>query len=92
MEAVIQWYSYKQMSASATVQSGGGKLGGIFVSAASAAPTITVYDNTAGSGAKLVDTFTPVAGTWYTLPFAYAVGLSIVISGTVSCTVAYQPA
>lgn len=80
-----------QISATANVQPKRGALLGIFVSAASNTPTITVYDE-AGSGTttKLVDTFTPAAATWYSLPFDCTSGLNVVITGTVSCTVASQ--
>lgn len=85
-------YSYKQITASGNVCANDGILGGIFVSAASATPTITVYDDPAtGTSTKIVDTFTPVAGTWYPLPFAFSKGINVVISGTVSATVGYIP-
>lgn len=89
LKPVVSGYKYTQMSASANVRSSAGRLGGIFVSAASAAPTITVYDSAStGTSTKIVDTFTPVAGTWYAMPFEATAGVYVVISGTVSCTVA----
>lgn len=84
-----QSYSYKQISASTAVKSSDGTIGGIFVSAASSTPTITVYDNTAASGAKIIDTFTPTAATYYQIPAAYSTGCYVAIVGTVSCTVFY---
>lgn len=79
---------YRQISASGNVVPHQCELLGIFVSAASATPTITVYDDAAtGTTTKMVDTFTPVAGTWYPLPFTAKSGVNIVISGTVSATV-----
>lgn len=80
--------SARQISVSGNLRNTSGGMLGIFVSAASATPTITIYDD-AGTGTttKLVDTFTPVAGTWYPLPFAFAAGLNVVLGGTVSCTV-----
>ncbi len=78
------------LSASANCYAGGypGGITGIFVSAASATPTITVYDsNATGTSKKIVDTFTPVAGTYYPMPFFCADGIYVVISGTVKCTV-----
>jgi len=82
---------YSNISASTVVKSATGTFAGIFVSAASATPTITVYDNTAGSGTKILDTFTPVAGTFYDIPpCIFGTGLYITISGTVSCTVFYK--
>jgi hypothetical protein len=85
--------AYKQVSASGNVRSGPGVILGIFVSAASSTPTLTVYDDAAtGTTTKLVDTFTPVAATWYPLPFAFNSGINVVIGGTVSCTVGYAAA
>ncbi|HDR9497601.1 TPA: hypothetical protein QDC06_000803 [Burkholderia cepacia] len=83
-------YTYKQITANGNVCANDGILGGIFVSSASGTPTITVYDDQAtGTTTKIVDTFTPVAGTWYPLPFAFSKGLNVVIGGTVSATVGY---
>jgi len=84
--------SYKQLSASANCLPSSGKMLGIFVSAASATPTITVYDSaTTGTATKIVDTFTPTASTWYPIPVNATAGFYVVISGTVSCTVVTLP-
>ncbi len=84
--------AYKQIAASGNVWPQSVGLVGIFVSAASATPTITVYDDAAtGTTTKIVDTFTPVAGTYYKLPFYALKGINVVISGTVSCTVGFLP-
>lgn len=87
--------TYKLISASANIKPMAGKLKGIFVSAASSTPTITVYDSaaTSTSDPKILDTFTPVAGTEYNLPYdgAYAKnGIYVVIGGTVSATVFFE--
>lgn len=79
----------KNLSASAQIKASDGAMLGIFVASASATPTIKVWDSTTGSGAILVNTFTPVAATWYNMPFAFANGLFITISGTVDCTVSW---
>lgn len=82
---------YKQMSASANVNPASGFLVGIFVSAASAAPTITVYDSASTTTTtKIIDTFTPVAATWYPMALTYSSGCYIVIGGTVSMTAVYS--
>jgi hypothetical protein len=98
----VEVYRYSQISSSANINAAAGVdslsgephrsyLGGIFVSAASNTPTITVYDDTGtGTTTKVVDTFTPVAGTWYRLPFVFGNGIYIAIGGTVSCTAAWQ--
>lgn len=60
---------------------------GIFVSAASSTPTITVYDvATATTNGKVIDTFTPTAGTFYPMYVNCQNGFYVVLSGTVSCT------
>lgn len=82
--------SARVVSASGNLKASQGAMLGIFVAAASATPTITVYDDAAtGTTLKIVDTFTPVPSTWYPLPIAFANGLNVVISGTVSATVVY---
>ena len=79
---------YKQISATGNVSPIGCDLLGIFVSAASGTPTITVYDSaTTTTTAKVIDTFTPVAATFYTLPASTGNGIYVVIGGTVSATV-----
>lgn len=91
--SIIESQVYAAISGSgANVFKGKARLAGIFVSSASSVPTITVYDDpAAGTGTKIVDTFTPAAATWYQLPFVAGSGLNVVLGGTVSCTVAYSP-
>jgi hypothetical protein len=86
----LQTGGYKQISATGNVSAYPCKVVGIFVSAASGTPTITVYDSaTTTTTAKVVDTFTPVAATWYPIPASTSAGLYVVIGGTVSATVIY---
>lgn len=81
---------YKQITATGNVSAYPCKLVGIFVSAATSTPTITVYDSaTTTTTAPVVTVFTPTAGTWYTIPAATSAGLYVVIGGTVSATVIY---
>jgi hypothetical protein len=62
-----------------------GALAGIFIATAGSTPTVTVYDNTTGSGTVLIPTFTPVAGTYYAFPEAsFTNGCYIVLGGTVT--------
>jgi len=90
MSIITPAWDYAVISATGNVRTTPGLLGGIFVSAASSTPTITIYDDAAtGTSVPLVTVFTPVAGTYYTLPFKFYNGLYIVISGTVSATVGY---
>jgi len=81
---------YKQISASGNVSPIPIGMLGVFVSNAASTPTITVYDDAAtGTTTKIVDTFTPISGTWYPLPFGASKGLNFVIGGTVSATVSF---
>jgi hypothetical protein len=67
-------------------------LQGIFVSSASGTPTITIYDDAAtGTTTPIVPTFTPVAGTYYPLPFRALNGLNVVIGGTVTGVAGITP-
>ena len=85
---------YQQITATRQVKPMAGTLKNIFVSAASSTPTITVYDSFASSASdpKILDTFTPTAGANYNFfDGIYATkGLYVVISGTVSCTIAFE--
>lgn len=81
--------SYKNLSASAQVKGSGGVLSGIFV-ASSSSGTLKVWDNTAGSGTVLVNTFSVTAGTWYPLPFAFGKGCYVTLGGTADFTVSYS--
>lgn len=84
----LQVGGYKQITATGNVSPIGCKLLGIFVSAATATPTITVYDSaTTTTTDPVVTVFTPVAGTFYTIPGATENGIYVVIGGTVSATV-----
>jgi hypothetical protein len=38
-----------------------------------------------------VNTFTPIGGTFYPMPFACSTGIFVTISGTVDCTVSFIP-
>lgn len=80
-------YSATVISATTTIKTGQGSLGGIFVSAASSTPTITIYDNTSAAGTQIASVFTPTAGTFYAIPASFGTGLHVVISGTVSATI-----
>lgn len=85
---------YKQLSATAQIKPMAAKLKGIFVSAASSTPTITIYDSpdSDNTDPKVIDTFTPTAGVNYNFFDGLYLnkGLYVVISGTVSCTIAYE--
>lgn len=85
------------ISASASIKTGSGRALGIFVSAASSTPTLKVWDALTATGRVLIDTFTPVAGTFYPFSVAsnlpgldFTIGEYVSVSGTVSCTVVYE--
>lgn len=85
--------NYAQISATKLIKNSQGKVKGIMVSAASSTPTITVYDEeTAATTTKVIDTFTPVAGTNYNFFDGINTknGIYVVIGGTVSATVYYE--
>lgn len=58
---------------------------GVFVSQASATPTLKVADATG----TIANTFTPVAGTFYRLPCKTNGALTVTIGGTVDATIFY---
>lgn len=87
MSNVVETGAYQRITASTNTGAGAAQLMGIFVASASATPTIRVYDGTDATGTVVVNTFTPVAGTYYPIPAKVAKGIYIAISGTVDCTV-----
>lgn len=91
MNQVMETGSYKNISSSTLVRTGRGSLLGIFVASASATPTIKIWDNTSGATTILVNTFTPSAATFYPIPATFGTGLYVTISGTVDCTVFWNP-
>lgn len=85
--------NYAQISATTLIKQQAGKVKGIFISAASATPTITIYDTqTASTNDKVIDTFTPVSASNYNFLDGITTenGIYVVIGGTVSCTVYYE--
>ena len=82
--------SYLNTTSSVLVETGDGWLLGIMVASASSSPTIKLWDNTSAATTVLVNTFTPVGGQWYPIPFHFVNGLFITISGTVDCTLSYH--
>ncbi len=86
-ERVIEGSLYANISSTTTINSGRGQLFGIFVASASGSPTIKVWDQTTAAAPILVNTFTPVAATYYPMPTRFLGGLTVTIGGTVDCTV-----
>jgi hypothetical protein len=86
---------YKSISASNQVKVGFAKLTGIFVSAASSTPLITVYDSATASNSDptILAVFIPTAATnFYFGPegIGCSKGLYAVLSGTVVATFQYE--
>lgn len=91
MTPVSESQSYKNITSTTVIASSNSILAGIFVASASGSPTIKVTDesSTTNTG-TIVNTFTPVAATWYPLAFRTLTGLKVTIGGTVDCTVAWS--
>lgn len=83
-------YEASVLSASALLKSGKGLLGGFFVSSVTSTPSLTVYDNTAGSGTKIIDAVTLTAGMSIPAPARFTNGCYVVITGTATLTAFYQ--
>lgn len=81
MSATGSPWNYKVLTGSATTvvkSTGAGQLFGWFCGTATG--NITIYDNTAASGTKILDTCALVAGL-NQLPVSFGTGLTIVLSG-----------
>lgn len=84
---VIESGNHKNISSSTLIKTGHGNLIGIFVASASSTPTVKVWDATSAAGTVIVNTFTPVAGSFYPIPANFVNGCYVTIGGTVDCTV-----
>lgn len=88
MGTPVNEYGYpKRLTASGAIDQGQGVLVGIFVASCTGA-TITIYDGQSASGVVMVGAFTPIAGTFYPLPFSFQSGCYCVITGTCDLTAA----
>ena len=83
MTPVTEAQNFKNITSTTTVWTGQGAILGIFVASGSSTPTIKVADN----ATTIVNTFTPLAGTYYPIPARFGTSLVVTISGTVDCTV-----
>lgn len=82
---------YSNISASAAVKSGNGTLYGFIVNSHSSG-TLKLWDNTAGSGTVIMNTFSfPTGSGVYTLPMgvSFYTGLYATIGGTADITLLY---
>lgn len=80
---VTESQNFTNLTATTTVTTKAGGLLGIFVASVSGSPTIKVQD---GAG-TLVNTFTPVAATFYPMPGRFNNSLVVTIGATLDCTV-----
>ena len=85
-------YLYTNASSGISFKTGTGIVRGIFVSTIAVGPSMKVWDNTAASGAILVNTFVPVAATMYNFGggIEFTSGLFVTSSGTTEFTVFYK--
>lgn len=89
-------YGYNAISTATTtvVKTGAGQLHQIIVVGGTLG-AITVFDNTAASGAQIVPAFTPVAMTGsgpqvYTLDVSFGVGLTVLTAAATALVVTYR--
>ena len=87
--------NYERITATHQIKVGFTVLKGIFISAASATPPITIYDSgTASTGdPTILGVFTPAAATNHTFTangISASKGLYVVISGTVTATIIFE--
>ncbi len=83
MQPVTESQNYKNLTSTTTVTTNPGGILGIFVASASGSPTIKVQDGST----TIVNTFTPVAATFYPMPARFTTSLVVTIGATVDCTV-----
>lgn len=82
---------YKQMNASANVSANPGVCVGIMSSSVATNSSITIYDDSStGTTTKIVNTFTPAAGTFYPFRFKYSKGLNVVLANAPEITVFFD--
>ncbi len=95
-EQYVTGWSFVNMTTAttATAKSGAGVFHGVAINTIVGAATITIYDNTAGSGTKIGIITLPAAGAGDMpnfIPFdvAFATGLTFVTSGATDITIVY---
>jgi hypothetical protein len=83
---------YLNGTTSQAIKSAAGTLYGVLVNS-NTAGTFKLWDNTAGSGTVLVNTFSPTTATSQTYIFpngvSFNTGLFITVSGTIDYTILY---
>jgi thymidine phosphorylase len=89
--APVYKYNYMPSAATTTIKTGPGVLHSIVVNNIGSAGTITVFDNTAGSGTTIATILTQAASTTYLYDVGFSTGLTITTGGTTApnITVSY---
>jgi len=82
-------YSNVSTATTTTCKSGSGVLERIIVNTGASTTTVTVYDNTAGSGTKIATAATTAQGVLI-YGCHFGTGLTVVTSGTADITVVYR--
>lgn len=83
MNPVTESQNFTNITSTTTIRTGSGGILGIFVASVSGSPTIKVQDGST----TIVNTFTPVAATFYPIPARFATSLVVTIGATLDCTV-----
>ncbi len=86
-QPVTESQNATNITATTTLRTGAGSILGIFVSSVSGSPTLKVSDGST----TLVNTFTPVAATFYPIPARYATSLIVTVGATLDCCVFWGP-
>ena len=81
-------YAYARLTGSGLIKTGGGQLGGFIV--ATGTPTVTIYDNTAGSGILILNGIVTTAGTQYRIQVGFINGCYVVLNGAGDITFMYN--
>lgn len=89
MDLAAYEHEYISTATTTVVKSGSGRLKSITVGE-TAAGAITVYDNTAGSGAVIAVLKASIAEGTYEFDVAFSTGLTVVTAGASKLTVSYR--
>lgn len=81
--------NYKNLTASALVKTGTGRLVGMYVNSTSSG-TIKFWDNTSGATTVINNTITPAVGYHNLGDIAFTIGLYATIGGTLDVTLHYK--
>lgn len=80
---------YKNMSASALVKTGPGRLKGFYVNSTSSG-TVKFWDSTTAANAVINNTITPAVGYHDLGDVAFTIGLYVTIANTLDITLHYE--